>query len=159
MNKVFFDYKLDLIEIKKENQLDFTELDIHKLKNMLNGRIYVFFEYDNPKKRNFMLLDTGIIDYLIQFNNVLTYIDKGNSETFTVSRDYYSNSLDYFYSKENDSLKISEVNSALYTIICNYKDFKKNYEKFRKKVLNELVVFYPQLKENNAFKEHFSNFL
>lgn len=154
MDKVFFDYSIDL---QKVIQLEDAILDIYKLKNIFNGRIFIFFDSENKKKRNFILLETGILDYILQFDNLISYIDKGNNESFTVSSDYYSNSLNYIRSNENDNLEIYEVNNALYNIICKYKDFKKGYEKFRKRTLNELIVLFPILEQNAVFKEHFFN--
>lgn len=101
------------------------------------------------------MLKTDIIDYILQFDNVISYIDKGHEETFTVSSDYYSNSLNYFHTKENDNFEIYEVNNALYRINCKYTDFKKSYLKFRKRILNELIIILPQLKFSIIFKEYF----
>lgn len=154
MNKIFFDYKIDLFVIAQDNQIDYKEYELYQLKGICNGRIYIFFDYDK-KKRNFMLLETGILDYILQFDNLFSYLDAGNYETFTVSGDYYSNNLSYIYSKENDTLEIHDVNSDLYYITCKYKDFKKAYEKFRKKTLLELITFYPEFKNNKYFIEYF----
>ncbi|MDR6157660.1 translation elongation factor P/translation initiation factor 5A [Chryseobacterium sp. SLBN-27] len=155
MDRLFFDHKLDLEIIKHENELDLTLLDLFKLKNVFNGRIYIFFDFNSRKKRNFIILETGIIDYILQFDNLISYLDKGNNETFTVSNDYYSNSLNYIYSKENDRLEIFEVNNNLFTIICKYSDFKKAYNGFRKRVLKELIILYPNLTYNKIFIEYF----
>lgn len=155
MSEILFDYKIDLTTITQENKKDFKLINIDDLKRFCNGRIYIFFNYESSKKRNFILLETGIIDYILQFDNLISYIDNGNNETFTVSCDYYSNSLNYNYFKENNCLEIYEVNNALFTITCKYKDFKREYEKFRKKVLGELIVFYPELTYNKYFVEYF----
>lgn len=156
MSKVFFDYKIDITTINEESLLDFNSLNIYDLKNLFKGRMYIFFDWNN-KNRNFMFLETGILDYIVQFDELFSYIDKGNSKSFTVSNDYYSNNLNYLYSRENDDLQIYEVNSALYSIICKYKDFKKGYTIFRKKALSEIVILYPNLKTNSTFIETFGS--
>lgn len=155
MNKVLFDYKIDLLIITQENNNNFDIYDIDYLKGFFNGRIYIFFDYDNHIKRNFIMLETGILDYILQFDMFFSYALNDKEKINLVSCDYYSNSLDFLYYKENNNLEISEVNSALYTISCNYNEFRKAYEKFRKKTLDELVVFYPQLKKNKYFIEYF----
>lgn len=154
IDRVFFDYTIDLQKVYDQgSSIDFQKLDIFSLKTIFSGRIYILFDSENTKKRNFILLKTGIIDYILQFDNLISYINKGNNETFTVSSDYYSNSLNYFYSSENDNFEIHEVNDALYTITCKYMDFQKGYKKFRKKTLNELIILFPELKQNMIFNE------
>ncbi|KQS46603.1 hypothetical protein ASG38_12505 [Flavobacterium sp. Leaf359] len=152
IDSVFFDYKVDLIN---NTQHSLKTLDIDELKSEFKGRIYIIFKYDKPKKRNFIVLETGIIDYLLQFNIVIKEIEMGNYTPFSVSCDYYSNSLSYHYFKENDNLEIYEGNDGIFTITCKYKKFKSNYEEFRKKTIYELVTVYPELKENIAFLENF----
>lgn len=158
MNKVFFDYKIDLSVITQENLNDYKTFELYQLKGICYGHIYIFFDYNNRKKRNFILLETGILDYILQFDMLFSYNLDDKDQINLVSGDYYSNSLDFTYTKATDDLKIYDINNALYTIICKYKDFKKSYKIFRKKVLNELIIFYPQLEENNDFLEHFGNF-
>ncbi len=156
--KVFFDYKIDLSEMKKENQIDFSSLSFQELyANLFEGRIYIFFNHrDERIKKDFILLKTGIIDYILQFDGIIEEIDGGNNETFTVSADYYSNSLKYFYSDINDELTILEVNDNLFSIICKYSDFKLGYKNFRKIVLEELIYYYPKLKDNIEFIKYFT---
>ncbi|KAA2215634.1 hypothetical protein [Chryseobacterium sediminis] len=154
MENVFFDYKIDLITIKEESKVDFKAFEIHDLKSFFNGKIFVFFQYKS--KRNFIILETGIIDYILQFDDLILSIEKGIYKTFTISCDYYSNNFIYEYSNVNNSLIINEGNADLYTISCNYADFKKAYLKFRKRALRELNVLYPDLINNKVFNEHFS---
>ena len=155
MEKIFFDYKIDLARIAEDNKTNYKIFELYQLKGLCYGHIYIFFDYNNRKKRNFMLLETGILDYILQFDMLFSYNLDDKDQINLVSGDYYSNSLDFTYIKATDNLEIYDVNNALYTINCKYKDFKKAYEKFRKKVLNELIIFYPELDENPAFLEHF----
>ncbi|QQV02243.1 MULTISPECIES: hypothetical protein [Chryseobacterium] len=156
MNTIIFDYKIDFTEINSYNY-DLDMLDIFQLKNVFKGHIFICFYVDDKRKRNFILLDTGILDYINQFDKLITYIDKGNKETFTVSSDYYSNSMNYIYNLENDILEIYETNSAIFNINCKYEVFKKAYKKFRKNTINELLFLYPKLQQNSAFNEYFCN--
>jgi|GEM_PF-2895016 len=154
---VYFDYKIDLFEIKKENQIDFSALSFQELyANLFDGRIYIFFNCKEKEiRKDFILLKTGIIDYILQFDGIIEEIDGGNNETFTVSADYYSNSLKYFYSDISDELTISEVNDNLFSITCNFSEFKLAYKNFRKLVLEELIYYYPKLKDHIEFINHF----
>lgn len=153
MENIFFDYKIDLVSTNEENKLDFKAFEIHDLKSFFNGKIYVFFQYKN--KRNFMILETGIVDYLLQFDDLILSIEKGIYKTFTISCDYYSNNFLYEYSNVNNNLTINEGNANLYTISCDYDDFKKAYLKFRKRTLRELGILYPTLIGNKTFNEFF----
>lgn len=153
MENIFFDYKIDLVTIKEENKVDFKVFEIHDLKSFFNGKIYVFFQYKS--KRNFIILETGIIDYLLQFDDLILSIEKGIYKTFTISCDYYSNNFMYEYSNVNNNLIINEGNANLYTISCDYDDFKKAYLKFKKRTLRELSILYPALIDNKAFNEYF----
>ncbi|KFF27100.1 hypothetical protein [Chryseobacterium vrystaatense] len=153
MENISFDYKIDLATIAAESQMDFESFDIHNLKGFFNGKIYVFFHEKN--KRNFIVLETGIVDYLLQFDDLILSIGKGIYKTFTISCDYYSNNLLYEYSSINNTLIINEGNANSYTISCNYDDFKKGYLKFRKRVLRELSILYPGLSSSQAFLEYF----
>ncbi len=154
MNNIVFEYKINLNHIILSNT-NLDTLDIFELKNFFNGHIYIFFNIDDKKKRNFIVLSTGILDYIKQFDNLIIYLDKGNKESFTVSSDFYSNSLNYIYTSEKDILEIQEVNSLLFNINCRYKDFKKVYKKFRKNTLDELILLFPKLEQNLTFKEYF----
>src|SRR5688500_15392830 len=99
MEKVIFEYciKLNVSKAERSN-FDIPKLDIDELKGIANGKMFVFFE----PKRDYMILETGIIDYLLQFKSVIDEIDSGNYNTFSVSCDYYSNSLKYLYDNKTD---------------------------------------------------------
>lgn len=154
MNSVLFGYKL---ENKIVEDITIKYCDIYDLKKKIRGSIYIYFDYSNIKTRKKIILETGILDYILQFDSLFSYLDKGNNEAFTVSYDFYSNSLDYFYNNDINELIISESNNGLFRISCNYTDFKQGYKKFRKKTLNELTILFPQLKQNITFKKYFIN--
>lgn len=150
MSSVFFDYKLEHNVIFEVTAI--KDYDIYDLKKNFMGTIYI----NHPERR--IVLETGILDYIHQFDSMFSYIDKGNNETFTVSCDFYSNSLDYFYNEDTNELIISESNIGLFKISCNYSDFKQSYKKFRKTTLGKLILLFPQLKENTTFKKYFINY-
>ncbi|MDQ6528088.1 hypothetical protein [Flavobacterium sp. LHD-85] len=155
MGEIIFDYKLDLKVVESERKAgNIREYDIDWLKGICNGRIFIFFDSVNSEKRNFMLLETGIIDYLLQFENMFSYKEEPDYVFSLVSCDYYSNS-NYFKYTLPDNLEIKEGNGGIYVINCKYSSFKKSYENFRKKVIGELIVYYPELLENNSFKDIF----
>lgn len=155
MSNILFDYKIETGQITCHYP-HLETLTLFRLKNIFSGSLYIFFDKNDKNKRNFILLETGILDYINQFDHMISYIDKGNIETFTVSSDYYSNSLNYLYHPKNGMLEIDEVNNALFSISCTYEDFKKAYKKFRKKILDELVMLFPKLAQNSIFTAYFS---
>lgn len=155
MEEIIFDYKLDLKVVDSERKAgNIKDYDTDWLKGICNGRIFIFFDSTNCKKRNFMLLETGIIDYLLQFDNMFSYKEEPGYIFSLVSCDYYSNSIYFKYTLPNN-LEIKEGNGGIYSINCKYKSFKKAYMNFRKKVIGELAIYYPELLENNSFKENF----
>lgn len=154
MEKVFFDYKLNISTILEKNDIKLKSYDIHELKSFVYGNIYIFFYY-HTSKRDFIVLETGIIDYLLQFDDLFLSIEKGIYKTFTISCDYYSNNLLYKYSIKSNIINISEGNANLYTIDCNYDIFKMAYMNFRKKIIKELITFYPDLNTNVCFVKNF----
>jgi hypothetical protein len=148
MEKVIFDYCLKLsVSQKERSSLDVSNLDNDELKGIANGKIFVFFE----PKREYMVLETGIIDYLLQFKIVINEIDSGNYSPFSVSCDYYSNSLKYLYDNKTGKLKIIEVNGADFKITTNYEKFKSSFLKFYKNTMEELLLYYPELRDNKFF--------
>lgn len=156
-SKIYFDYKLHLSEIENCKKINLNSLSFVELyADLFEGNIYIFFNYNqNDTERNFIFLKTGILDYLLQFDSVINEIDNGNYNIFSVSSDYYSNSLSYYYSEENDEFEIHEVNDNLFTINCNYSQFKIEYKKFKKNTLDDLIFYFPQLMENDEFINHF----
>ena len=146
--KAHFRYSLQREKIDFErSQYQISQLDIDELKGICNGSIYIFFE----PHREYIILDTGIIDYLIQLRNVIEEIDSGNHETFSVSCDYYSNSLDFIYYEKEDRLKISDANDQEFEIEIKYSSFEERFSKFLFVTINDLILNYPELKNNRAF--------
>ncbi|EAY25940.1 hypothetical protein [Microscilla marina] len=134
---------------KDKKNLSISGLDILGLKSMAYGKMSIFFKDQGEK----IVLEPGIIDYLIEFKNVIKEIDSGNNETFSVSSDYYSNSLEYLHDPKNDKFIIYEVNDGAFEITTEYKAFRKAFLKFYQKALEKLVLQYPELRDNKAFIE------
>ncbi|UUC46756.1 hypothetical protein [Flavobacterium cerinum] len=148
MSKVRFEYILKYSTIKSDKEnLDIAELSLPGLKKIAFGKIVVFFA---PKKE-YILLETGIIDYLEQFRIIIKEIDSGNHNPFSVSSDWYSNSLKYFYDKKSDKIRILESNDNEFDIMTDYTSFKKAYSKFRENTIKDIIECYPELKNNEAF--------
>lgn len=148
MGKVFFDFKIDLRHVQDYN-IDFKNSDIYELKAHFEGNIYILFNYLDT--RDFICLEAGIFDYILQFDAVVQSIENGAQEAFSVSRDFYSNSLHYTVGSLQDDLIIYEVNNAAFKIHCKFKDFKKGYISFRKKILSEISDLFPELSYNVEF--------
>lgn len=148
MEKVIFDFSLRKSQIKKElDSYDYSKFNEDELKGIAMGKMYIFFE----TQREYIILETGMIDYLIQIRDVIQEIKNGNYFTFSVSCDYYSNSLGYEYDDIRGVLTIVETNNRLFKISTNFLAFKKGFEKFPKMVITELELEYPELLLNEAF--------
>ncbi len=146
MTKTNFDYSIPIRTIQSDlSNFDIVNLSLNELKGIAYGKLYVFFDAST-----YIVLETGIIDYSLQFDGVIKEIDSGNNNPFSVSCDWYSNSLNYQYDK-NDSLTIYEVNSGDFEITTKYSLFKKGFLKFKKRILEELVYYYPDLEKNQSF--------
>lgn len=150
MKKVTFEYSLKYDTIYQENKIyNLPELSIHELKRITIGKIFIFF----LPQRNFIVLNTGIIDYLQQFKQVFKEVDSGNFNTFSVSCDWYSNNLSYIYDDVTKTICITETNGQEFEIITDYRVLKKSFIKFWNEIIKDLITYYPQLKLNNAFME------
>lgn len=148
MEKIIFEYCLKLnVSQEERKRFDLPRLDNNELKAIANGKMFVFFE----PQREYMVLETGIIDYLLQFKSVIDEIDSGNYNTFSVSCDYYSNSLEYSFDSKTGKLKIVEVNGGDFEITTKYEKFKSSFLKFYKNTIKELFLYYPELQDNEIF--------
>lgn len=148
MKKVIFDYTLSLSEIQISNELiNQKELSIDELKSIANGNIYIFFE----PQRNYISLETGIIDYLIQLKNVIKEIKLGNNTPFSVSCDWFSNSLSFEYEPPTNILTIREVNDNKFKIKTRLNIFEISFIKFEQRVLRDFEFLFPKLNLNQNF--------
>jgi len=149
MKKIIFDYSIKAHVVDSEiASHDIENLNYDELKSIMNGSLFIFFE----PQREYILLKTGVYDYLKQIQGVIEEIEAGNSEPFSVSCDWYSNNLKYEYEKSIDQLKIIEVNSRAFEIITSFKVFKNSFEKFYKETIKDILHLYPALKGNPNFK-------
>ncbi|AFC23604.1 hypothetical protein [Saprospira grandis] len=147
MQEVIFDFSLSLSALEEDKKLKLKELDLWGLKELAEGKIFIFFE---PKRTYLILDEIGIIDYLIQFRSVISSIDSGIHETFSVSSDYYNGSLTYSLKAGGDFFIRDDWGVKIKT---NYYAFKKAVKKFDKDSMQELLLIYPELAENKNFQE------
>lgn len=52
------------------------------------------------------LHDTEVVDYLIQLKNVVAFVDAGSTDVTIVSRDYFSNSIDFVYHPDSGNIQL-----------------------------------------------------
>jgi hypothetical protein len=148
MKKIIFDFSLSPTLVQKEREgQEISQLTLDELRRIALGKIFIFFE----TKREYILLETELIDYLLQIRGVIDHIDSGIHQSFTVSRDCFSNGLTFTYLPQQQLLEISEVNAALFKIKTSYKEFKKEFSKFFNSTMSELVVYYPELHNNSTY--------
>lgn len=152
--KMKIGYSLKLSDVVTEQKaFNIQELDIDSLKGIANGVVYLLFS--SPK--DYIIMKTGLIDYWMQFQSVIIEIENGNKKPFSVSCDWYSNSIKYVYSKETDHLQIIDVNNGEFSLAVKYTDFKKACYSFIDDLSRELILFYPSLSQNIAFKNLINN--
>ena len=147
MQEVIFDFSLSLSALEEDKKLKLKELDLWGLKALAEGKIFIFFE---PQRTYLILDEIGIIDYLIQFRSVISSVDSGIHETFSVSSDYYNGSLTYSLKTGGDFFIRDDWGVKIKT---NYYAFKKALKKFDKDTMQELLLLYPGLADNKNFQE------
>ena len=133
--------------LSDRQRLEIALLDTRELRRFAKGKI--FLTIDNP--RNFMVIDSEVLDYLDQLKGVIRQIDIGNHKTFTVSGDYFSNSLDFTYTPSSKMLTIYEANGGDFTINLPYRDFKSAFLSFYDQAMTDIQIIYPELRKNKEF--------
>lgn len=150
MNRIEFDMSVrPSIVIKDRQRMDVKHLDINGLRCLANGKIFITIE----KKREFIVIESEVLDYLMQLKTVVDEIDSGNHKIVTVSGDYYSNNLRFTYDPRIKSLEIYEVNGARFKIEVPYKEFRSALLHFYKLALTDIGMLYPELKENEEYRK------
>ena len=147
IQKVVLDFNLSFVRLKEDKRRNLKELDLWGLKELAEGKIFIFFE---PQRTYLILDEIGIIDYLIQFRSVISSVDSGIHETFSVSSDYYNGSLTYSLKAGGDFFIRDDWGVKIKT---NYYAFKKALKKFDKDTMQELLLIYPELVKNKNFQK------
>ncbi len=127
--------------------MNVATLDVRGLRRLARGKIFIVFN----GLRDFIVIESEILDYLIQLKDVVGQIDAGNYETFAVSGDYFSNNLRFSYSPQSRKLEIYEANGGNFKIVTAYKEFRASLLEFYKQALSDLRMLYPELAENDEF--------
>jgi hypothetical protein len=123
-------------------------LDKKGLRKLAKGKIILTIE----KPRDFVVIESELIDYLAQLKGVTDQIAAGNYETFTVSGDYFSNNLRFTYEPSSKNLEIYEMNGGTFKIAFSYREFKSTLLTFYKQALCDLQAWYPELSSNEEFR-------
>lgn len=128
--------------------MNITTLEARGLRRLAEGKIYIIFE----ESREFIVIESEVLDYLLQLRGVVDLIDSGNHQTVAVSGDYYSNNLRFTYSPQSKNLEIYEVNGGDFKIVTPYKVFRASLLEFYQRALGDLTIMYPELVENDEFQ-------
>ena len=148
MKRVQFDYALRPTVIQSDRErLNVGKLDNRGLRRIAKGKIFLTID----KPREFVVIDSEVLDYLVQLKGVVDQIDTGNHETFAVSGDYFSNNLKFAFDQSSKQLTIQEANGGDFTITIQYKDFRSSLLAFYKQTLADFLILYPELNENEAY--------
>ena len=149
---ITIDYSLSIRQVREENlNLDISNLTIDQLKGMANGKIFFVFE----DQRDYFFLETGIIDYLLQFKRVYRELESGTEQTNSISCDYYYNCLEYNHDVQKGTLAIKDELGRSFNILVNFQEFMNALKGFINSTAEELRVLYPDLGGNPHFTENF----
>ena len=148
MSKIAIDFIVRPATVQSDKQrMNIATLDARALRHLAKGKLFIVFE----KPRDFIVIESEVLDYLIQLKAVVGQIDSGTHETVTVSGDYFSNNLRFTYSPQSKTLEIYEVNGGSFKIVTSYKDFRTSLLKCYHQALADLQILYPELQENYEF--------
>lgn len=145
---ITFDYSYRIQSVMNDREsVNLTEIDVYQCRNLLYGCLYIIFE----PQREYIRIESGIIDYMLQIKEVIESFDSGVREMVTVSPDYYNNNIRYTYSPNRGSLELYEMNGGEFRINTNFKLFKREFISFYKEAISDLMLLYPEFKINNSF--------
>ncbi len=148
MSGIKFSFKVAPSVVEKErSQLDIRSLGSRGIRRLAEGQLLIIAE----EPRQSIEIESEIIDYLDQLMGVVQYLDSGNTESFTVSADYFSNNLRFLYDRSTMNLTIKDVNNGERQVTVPYNDFRQSFLKFYKQATRDLEMLYPELSENKEF--------
>ncbi len=152
MKKITFDLLIrPETTVRDHQRLDIKSLDERGLRRLGTGKLFIVFE----PQRDYIVIESELLDYLLQLRGVIQQIDAGNHETFAVSGDYFSNHLRFTYRPQDKGLEIYEANGGDFKINISYKDFRLAFTKFYPEAISDFTLLYPELKKNEAFQKHY----
>src|SRR6478736_1296188 len=125
-NKITFDISIHYSTVQRErNSLPIASLDSTRLSRVGNGRLIILFE--EPK--TYFCMETEVLDYLVQLKGVIIDFDSGKLESFTISKDYFSDRFSYAYNPRDKSLEITDENAVggPQKIRVRYHDFRTSF--------------------------------
>jgi hypothetical protein len=143
------DFCVKMSVVRTDNDIiDVNNLDERSVRKLAKGRIFLTFE----EPRHFILIESEVLDYLLQLKGVIDQFDSGNYRTFTVSPDYYSNHLEFTYIVEDRQIEIYEANGGDFRFAVSYGEFRKSYLDFFHTAIYEFLTLYPALSNSNFFR-------
>lgn len=150
---VIIDYSLKPSTVRKDrSDLDLRNLDEVGLRKIGKGRLFAF----DDKQRVFFVVESPVLDYANQLAGVVFEFDRGSRETFAVSPDFFSNNLRFRLDQQLRDIEVYEVNGGCFRLSFRYKQFRDAVRDLYKSVLEDFCVYYPELRDNEAFQELFS---
>lgn len=149
MLKIKFYYHISPKTVLKDNLHNLVQYTQSDLEKIAFGNVFVFTE---PKKQYFTL-EISLFEYLEDIRLLIYEIDiRNKTESSSIGRDFFSNHIKYELLRDG-TLCIEEGNSNSFTMQIDYITFKKAYWDFRKKVLGDMLLYYPKLKDNKVFED------
>ena len=150
MGKLIFNFTIPPSVVQSDREhLNIGSLDDKGLRRFGKGEISIAF----PNRRELIVIQSEVLDYLMQLIDVIEEVDAGNHQTFAVSPDFYSNNLQFTYNPASKNLEIYEVNEGEFRFRTKYEEFKMALLGFFKDALSDLLGIYPELNDNKCFQK------
>lgn len=137
---------IDVVKSDRQN-IDIMDLNEEEFMRIASGKITISIDDDAWQ----IVLETEVLDYVIQLKEVVDRIDSGQDRSFAVSRDYYSNNLYFELSRKTNQLTIYEMNGGSFQFTLPYRQFRRSILDFHSRAMAILQKLYPELAKNKAF--------
>jgi hypothetical protein len=143
-----FDFAVRPTVVRADRErLKVGELDNRGLRRIARGKIFLTID----KPRDFIVIESEVLDYLIQLKGAIEHIDAGTHQTFTVSGDHFSNNLRFTYDPSSKRLEIYEANGGMFKLDVPYREFRTSLLAFYRDALSDLQLLYPELTSNKEY--------
>lgn len=147
--KLDFEIPSHVVKADRLN-VDISNLDESLFMRIASGRITI--SVDAVKEP--IVLETEVLDYILQIKEALECIDAGQDRSFAVDRDYYSNNVHFELNRRTKQLTIREMNGGLFKLELPYSLFCESFLDFYSRAINIFQRLYPELLKNKAFLKY-----
>lgn len=154
MKQFRIDYALRYATVQRDREyFDVPKCELGSLKGLAMSTVYLLF--DKPK--DYHVLETGLLDFVYQWSGVIHELDAGAQETFAIGGDYFSNHFVFSRQGLGKNVSVTEPNGGAAIATLDYVVFRRTILRFAESAISELLLLYPELKENSIFLREFQS--